>query len=183
MAGAGAPCGRHGVDRSGEESWCRRHCSKGSSGNAIPCQAKPLTRQHGVRSELEEEGCQYRGFAKRTATGPRPSWGAGLSLHRVLKCQATEPFPASARVFGPQIGQPDTRSRKPAIVGSISTRLSHTKCRCSPVMAAPRECSIRPVSPLLPGHKVLRDARPPSPAAESSRRPHHRGQSLPASRG
>lgn len=41
--------------RPGEENWLRQRCSKGSSGEAIPCQPRPLERRHWARFLLEQD--------------------------------------------------------------------------------------------------------------------------------
>ena len=52
------------VSDPGEESWRRRHCSKGPSGEAIPCQPKPLQRRHWARATLDPGTMALPGLAR-----------------------------------------------------------------------------------------------------------------------
>lgn len=67
--------------RPGEESWYRRRCSKGSSGEAIPCQPRPLTRQQWARVTLDREKWHFPDFQDRNAMRKVSSPGVLASRH------------------------------------------------------------------------------------------------------
>ncbi len=68
--------------RPGEESWRRRRCSKGSSGEAIPCQPRPLKRRHWARVTLDREKWHFPDFQDRNAMRKVLSPGVLASRHR-----------------------------------------------------------------------------------------------------
>jgi hypothetical protein len=73
--------------RPGEESRCRRRCSKGSSGKAIPCQPKPLTRLHWARVALDREKWHFPDFQDRNGMRKVSATGVLASRHRNCRNQ------------------------------------------------------------------------------------------------
>ena len=146
-----------GWKRSGEESWCRRHCSKGSSGKAIPCQPEPLKRPHGGGGELgkagrygsigledpnEEQGSHRQQIAAELPNCrsidivKHPRLRTAVSCGRSQLCKAATAL-CPARQAGP--------GRRRAQLGSDTKCDGHKPRPCEPVQArirCPDRCAM-----------------------------------------
>jgi len=93
----------------GEESWRRRRCSKGSSGEAIPCQPKPLKRRHRARVTLDRRKWHFPDFQDRNAMRKVSSPGVLASRHRNRRYRqrpSANPGLIEISAIGPPLASP-----------------------------------------------------------------------------
>ncbi len=106
MGGVGVPIAlAMGWQGPGEESWRRRRCSKGSSGEAIPCQPRPLKRRHRARVTLDREKWHFPDFQDRIAMRKLSSHGV-LAGRRCNRRYRQRPCATSGLIEVRTIGPP-----------------------------------------------------------------------------
>ncbi len=122
--------------RPGEESRRRRRCSKGSSGEAIPCQPKPLKRRHWARVTLDREPWRFPDFPDRAENRARRH---SVRLHDVTASPdiGNGDAPCSGLIELPGFGPPLSSLRQVTHSRTRSTRLPPR-----PTQAETREAGI-----------------------------------------
>lgn len=139
--------------RPGEESWCRRRCSKGSSGEAIPCQPRPLMRRHWARVTLDREKWHFPDFQDRTAMRKVSSPGVLPSRHcnrRYRQRPCANPGLIEISAIGPPLAspKPTADSRPRSDPANSQTNLTQDEER--------RNCHLKATPCLVPAELTLR---------------------------